>query len=244
VKASESDQRKLLDLQELDTRIQRNTRAARSLPQDLVLAELDKTSEALRIELVQADGSLEDARTELSRLESDAATVQARIDRDNALMLGTASVKDAQGIEHELDSLKKRRNDLDEIELTVMEQVEDREANVARVSTARADVTARIDEVRAERQAALDVITQERNNLDRDRNALVATLPADLVALYERQRERYGFGASHLERGMSSASGVRLNESDLVAIRAAAPDDVIMCPDSNAILVRTSESGL
>jgi hypothetical protein len=30
----------------------------------------------------------------------------------------------------------------------------------------------------------------------------------------------------------------------MVAIRAAAPDDVIMCPDSNAILVRTSESGL
>jgi len=29
-----------------------------------------------------------------------------------------------------------------------------------------------------------------------------------------------------------------------VEIRTAAPDDVLMCPDSEAILVRTSESGL
>jgi len=27
-------------------------------------------------------------------------------------------------------------------------------------------------------------------------------------------------------------------------VRAAAPDDVLLCPDSSAILVRTNESGL
>jgi hypothetical protein len=27
-------------------------------------------------------------------------------------------------------------------------------------------------------------------------------------------------------------------------IRAAAPDEVLLCPDSNAILVRTAESGI
>ena len=65
-----------------------------------------------------------------------------------------------------------------------------------------------------------------------------------MLALYERQRERYGFGASLLRGGVSSASGVKLNESDMATVRAAAPDDVLICPDSNAILVRTNESGL
>jgi hypothetical protein len=37
---------------------------------------------------------------------------------------------------------------------------------------------------------------------------------------------------------------VKLLENEMVAIRAAAPDDVIMCPSSDAILVRTAESGL
>jgi uncharacterized protein len=30
----------------------------------------------------------------------------------------------------------------------------------------------------------------------------------------------------------------------MAIIRAAAPDDVLLCPDSNAILVRTAESGI
>ncbi len=76
------------------------------------------------------------------------------------------------------------------------------------------------------------------------RQELVGSLPEELVALYERQRERYGFGASLLQRGISSASGVALTESDLQQVRQAAPDDVLLCPDSNAILVRTAESGI
>jgi len=37
---------------------------------------------------------------------------------------------------------------------------------------------------------------------------------------------------------------VTLTGSDLEMVRRAAPDEVILCPDSNAILVRTAESGL
>ena len=66
----------------------------------------------------------------------------------------------------------------------------------------------------------------------------MAGLPEDLVQLYERQRERYGVGVSELRGGVSSASGVQLTESDLQDIRQAADDDVVLCPDSNAILVR------
>ncbi|TPX03483.1 hypothetical protein FJ656_16930 [Schumannella luteola] len=69
-------------------------------------------------------------------------------------------------------------------------------------------------------------------------------MPTDLLELYEKQRARYGVGASHLRAGVSSASGVALNATDLNVVRAAAPDDVLLCPDSSAVLVRTAESGL
>jgi predicted nucleic acid-binding Zn-ribbon protein len=88
------------------------------------------------------------------------------------------------------------------------------------------------------------VIASESDAARSQRAAIVATVPADLMALYEKQRERYGVGASHLRARVSSASGVELTGSDLAAVRAAAPDAVLLCPDSNAILVRTDESGL
>ena len=66
-----------------------------------------------------------------------------------------------------------------------------------------------------------------------------ARIPADLVELYEKQRARYGIGAAAAaSRGVSMGSNVKLTESDLAVIRRAAPDDVVLCPDSGAILVR------
>ncbi len=71
-----------------------------------------------------------------------------------------------------------------------------------------------------------------------------AASPPTCWTLYEKQRARYGTGASFLQGGVSSASGVKLNESDMQVIRGRGPrDDVLLCPDSSAILVRTNESG-
>jgi predicted nucleic acid-binding Zn-ribbon protein len=47
-----------------------------------------------------------------------------------------------------------------------------------------------------------------------------------------------------LQRGITGASGVQLTPSELDAIRKSDPDAVLLCPDSNAILIRTAESGL
>jgi predicted nucleic acid-binding Zn-ribbon protein len=99
-------------------------------------------------------------------------------------------------------------------------------------------------DLEGERDGAMKLIDAERANAIANRSAIAAKVSDDLLALYEKQRLRYGSGASLLRGGVSLASGVKLNENDMVSIRAAAPDDVIMCPDSNAILVRTGESGL
>ena len=101
-----------------------------------------------------------------------------------------------------------------------------------------------LTEARAQYAAQSAALEAETATQRATRESIVAVLPDDLYALYERQRERYGVGASHLRAGVSSASGVALTESDLQDLRKAAPDSVILCPDSNAILVRTAESGL
>ena len=96
----------------------------------------------------------------------------------------------------------------------------------------------------AERDALLADIANERTHTAANRQTIAAKVPDDLLALYTKQRDRYGSGASLLQYGVSSANGVKLLENELQAIRAAAPDDVIICPSSDAILVRTNESGL
>jgi predicted nucleic acid-binding Zn-ribbon protein len=242
--ASPDAQARLLDLQALDTKIAQLTHRAKGLPQHAAIAALQAKIDALRIVGLEQAGAREDVLIELGRIESDVALVTARIKRDNERAQTSTSAKDAQAFEHELANLAKRQYDLEEIELTVMEKLEERESALA-VTTAEIDsLQAQIDVIGAERDAELVVLRGEIAAANDDRAAVAGTVPDDLLALYDKQRLRYGVGASHLRYGVSSASGVKLLENEMAEIRAAAPDAVIMCATSEAILVRTKESGL
>jgi uncharacterized protein len=242
--ASPEAQALLLDLQRIDTDLQRIAHRARTLPEQARLDELTALSASVRETVTERENALEDARLELSRVESDVELVEKRIARDEGLVQQSSSVKDIAGLEHEVASLKTRLSDLEEIELAIMEKVETLESEVADARSTRDAHEAAVAAATAARDEALGGLARDRDNQTADRADVAGRLPADLLALYEKQRERYGVGASHLRARVSSASGVELTGNDLAAVRAAAPDAVILCPDSNAILVRTAESGL
>jgi predicted nucleic acid-binding Zn-ribbon protein len=244
VKATPEHQKRLLNMQDIDTRLARLEHAEKSLSHDETLAALDTKLDNVVHRYGVSVGILEDARAELRRVESDVAVVEARIERDSARLQGTASVKDVQALEAELRSLTTRRSDLEDAQLEVMEKVEKCEGEYADIDTEREVIAQSMAEARTQRDLKLANLAQERAAALAERYELTASLPADLMALYERQRERYGIGAALLRGGVSLGSNVKLNESDLADMRRAAPDDVILCPDSSAILVRTEESGL
>ena len=234
----------LLDLQQFDTRLNQLDHRAKSLPELAELTQLAKQADEVRRTLNEQSGALDDVNAELKRTESDVEVVEARIKRDAERLQASSSVKDVAGLEHEIAALQKRLNDLEEIELVVMERVEEQQAAVNQTRAEFEALRARIADVEASRDAALATITAEREAAADDRRVLQTRVPNDLLALYEKQRARYGWGASLLQGGVSSASGVKLNESDMAVVRAATPDTVLLCPDSNAILVRTGESGI
>jgi predicted nucleic acid-binding Zn-ribbon protein len=244
LRAAPQDQEKLLDLQAIDTRTAQIAHAKRTLPQLSTLTTLASTADALRRRLAAEQGVLEDLRTELGRIESDVKVVETRMARDSQRLQTTASAKDAQGLEHELASLARRQSDLEDMELSVMERLETQEAVMAQLEAERAELSARREALEAERDDASAQLDAEAGELVGRRQTLVGDLPADLVELYERQRSRYGIGAALLRRGVSGGSNVALTGSDLAAVRAAAPDEVVLDPESGCILVRTAESGI
>jgi predicted nucleic acid-binding Zn-ribbon protein len=244
LKAAPEDQALLLELQALDTRLGRLAHRAATLPEAATVEELTVRRDDLHAVVRDRTGAWEDATAELARTESDVAVVEARMARDQERLQSTSSQKDIQALEQELAALAKRRSDLEDIELEVMQTVEDRAAELEESRAALAALDGSVAEAAAARDAAADAIAAERRQAEDDRGVLAARIPAELLALYEKQRARYGIGASHLERGTSSATGVMLGASDLGAVRAAAPDDVIVEEESGAILVRTAESGL
>ena len=166
-------------------------------------------------------------------------TVEQRLERDAGRLATTSSVKDVAGLEQEIASLRRRREALEDDELLLMEQVESVEAAAAVVETALRAVEERIAGLRTDREDALTgLVEQQRDATDR-RGALVTELPADLVKLYDQQRTRYGIGAARLVGAVSEGSNMSLTGADLASVRSAAPDAVVLDPESNCILVRS-----
>jgi predicted nucleic acid-binding Zn-ribbon protein len=244
LKAAPEDQALLLDLQAIDTKLQQLARRSEKLPEREAVEILTAKRTELERARAEQSGAVEDVRLELKRTEADVEVVQARVGRDTERLNSSASVKDVAALEQELQALGRRLSDLEDIELGVMETLEQREGELAATVAELAALASSITEATATRDAALAEIERERAHAAANRQTVAAKVPAELLALYEKQRERYGTGASHLRGGVSSASGVALAATEMTKIRAAEPDDVILCPDSSAILVRTAESGL
>ncbi|AWR21338.1 MAG: hypothetical protein RR853_07855 [Aurantimicrobium sp.] len=244
MKARPEDQLALLTLQERDNHITQLNHARKNIAEQAELAEVTASLREFSQSLIAAQGVLEDAKIELARIEDDVRVVDERIAKDKEREAGAASAKDLQALEAELASLATRKSNLEDIELVVMQSIEDAEVAVA-------DVLVERDAVEARRAALAQAVSTREAEIDAElaaetaaRTELAASLPADLVELYERQRARYGIGAALLTRRVTGGSGVELTSTDLDAVRAAAPDDVVICPDSSCILVRTNESGL
>jgi uncharacterized protein len=245
VKASPADQEQLLRLQAIDTRLQQLAHRLRSLPQTAELAALGERDTAVRGRRAEAVGALEDARTELGRIESDVEVVEKRIARDADRLTHTSSMKDVQALESELASLRKRLSDLEDGELVVMEKVEAAESDVAGIDRERAELAEAVAALESARDEAAGGLGTEREHAERDRATIAGTLPDDLLRFYEDRRVRGGgIGAALLQHRTCGGCTITLTGSDLEAMRRSAPDEVVQCPECDRILVRTAESGL
>ncbi len=244
MKASPADQRLLLDLQAIDTHVRQLDYAVAHLPESETITALQNELSESSAEFITRQGHVEDARIEIERIESDVAVVKQRMAADTAREAQSSNVKDVQALEAEIASLTTRLGNLEEMELEVMQRLEDAEKNLAELQVGRGELQRQISEAEVAREERARGIAAERAALLDQRAVIVSRVPSDLLALYEKQRDRYGIGAALLTRGISGGSGMALSESDLAKIRAASDDEVILCNDSNCILVRTEESGL
>lgn len=241
--ASPQHQRILLDVAELDRRLQQAEQQRSTPAQGARINELVKQRQEQLRELTALTGTRDDIRTELTRLESDVKVTEQRRARDAERLAGATNSKDAQALEHELGSLAKRISDLEDMELDVMGRLEEAEAAVAAQQALVAETTAEGTELTAQAKAAIAAATDEVRQLTRDRDAVTADVPADLLAEYSRRASR-GIAVGLLRRGTCEGCRMMLSGTHLNEIRRAAPDDVLSCPECGAILVRTDESGL
>lgn len=238
-KASPDEQHKLLTLAQLDADVLRAHRAEQEVWQDPALPEREQEVEAAQAARAEADSIVEEVQARLQASEAAVAKVQAHRDKDQRqLDAGAGTAQDLMALSHELETLSERQNALEEEELAIMEELEAAQAAAETAGSALEAAESRLAAHRGDLEERARARTGEHQEAQQARATCAADIDPQLLALYDKARARRGIGAARLFHGVSEGSGMKLAPGDLHEIVTAAPDDVVYCPDSGAILVR------
>ena len=240
MKASASDQRSILDIQQFDFQTTTLKNKAATLPE---LAEISSTTikhNNVRDLRIAAETEFSDVKRELARAEGDVEQIVTRIERDEKrLSSGTGSAKELEQTQHELGTLGARRAELEEVELEIMMRVDGIKERIAALTQEESDLTAVINDLNIRKENALAAVNAELETISADRTATTQSVQADFLALYEKIREgSNGIGAAILAGNQCKGCNLTLNTIELQRISALAEDEVVRCEECRCILVR------
>ena len=237
----------MLDVQELDSKLDALRHQLSTIPEATALAELTRGRSDVDDAARDARILVADLTEEQARADADVEQVKARRERDQG-MIDAGSISDPKALERmlgELESLARRIGALEDVEIDVMERLENAQADLEHRTAALEKIdteVATLEAVRAQKASDLDAGIAA---VAAERQEAVAGMPEDLMALYEKLRaSKGGVGAAMLRRKECQGCRLTLNAADLAVIAAKPADEVVRCEECDRILVRTIESGL
>ncbi|MDO4613271.1 MAG: hypothetical protein Q4B10_04330 [Actinomycetaceae bacterium] len=244
MKASLAAQRLLLDIQKLDREIAKVKHGGVDAEASRRRRDLDEERRRLHRQRLEKMTEAEDTKLEIERVESDLAQVRQRQTiQQGRLDAGEGSAKELIGLEDELVHIRRRIATLEERQLELMEVEEAAREAVIQTQMRRDEIDAELasaDTKQADRErdiaARVGVLQQERQ-------ALAENVPADLLDAYDDARSRTGgIGAVAVIGRRVEGMPMELSPLEADALRAAAPDDVVISDDYDVILVRVDPS--
>mgnify|MGYP000514712207 CR=1 FL=1 len=237
MKATESQQSDLLSLANLDLEISRSKSAIKNLSSGAQFSELREAQRGLAAKLIDARNALDTVELELKRSEADLALVEQRIAKDQARLNSTNNSKDAQGIQSELESLARRKSDLEDIEIAILDQQEAAKAVFATVSVDKAAVDDELAKGEAANEAEIMKLRSGLDLMTNDRAQQAARIAPELIELYDKKAAR-GVPVARLIGRECGACRISLGATAFNELDSLARDDIATCPECQAILVR------
>ncbi|NHE65527.1 hypothetical protein G9U53_14510 [Rhodococcus sp. D-46] len=238
-------QSKLLDLAGVDAELTRITHRRGALPEQQEVERLEAERISRKDASVAVEIQIDDIDRDIRKLEGEVDAVRQREDRDRTLLQsGSVGAKQLTELEHELGSLVRRQGLLEDELLEVMEQREALQANHDHAGAQLSQAEEELIDAKRRRDDAVADLDKAQERCAADRERLVGEFPADFLAVYEKQRSLGGPGAALLQARRCGACRIEIDRGEISRIAATPADVVVRCPECNAIMVRTKESGL
>lgn len=201
-----------------------------------VLAESDRVNLA-QSAADQAQSELVGTRAETHAAEQEVAAQKAKIDRNQKALYGGSvqNPKELEDLQLESQALARHLATLEDQLLEWMMQLEESEASY---QEAKAELEQAVVETEHQHRDLLDEreqLTAEVGRLTTEREAALASVGADELALYGKIKQNVGPTAMVLvDEGVCSACGLALPGSEQQKVRGG--DELVLCRQCGRIL--------
>ena len=239
MKASQSDQLQILDIQRMDFHVATLRNRLAALPEIADLLACTQRLAVVRDLEIAAQTQISDIKRELLRAEADVEQVVVRLERDEKrLSDGSAAPKELEKLQHEVETLSARRSELEEVELEVMLRIDSIKSRLDELRGEEERLTTTSTEIQFRKNSASSLIEEEIASTTSERNATSASVDAALLELYEKMRSNTGTGAAALREGRCDGCHLAINSVELGRIKTLASDEVVRCEECRCILIR------
>ena len=239
MKAAPSDQLQILDIQRMDFAVATFGNKLATLPEIAELLATTQRMAVVRDLAIAAETQISDIKRELLRSEADVEQVTTRLDRDEMRLAdGSASAKELEKLQHEVQTLSARRSELEEVELEIMLRIDSIKERLQELRAEEAVLVSSSEEIQSRKFAASQVIESEIASLVAERKAIAATVDGALLELYEKIRANSGTGAAAMREGRCDGCHLAINSVEISRMKTLASDEVVRCEECRCILVR------
>lgn len=237
MKATQELQLKLLELLAIDQLNARERREAAGIRSGAAFGELAEAQRLASTRVLELNNLLDEVSLELKRAETDLDLVEQRIARDEQHLKTAASAKDAQGITSELESLRKRKSNLEDAELELLERRDVIKAGLGAAESARSELESQLADLNSQAAAKLAKLESGLELRQAARATLAAQVPAELLELFEKKAAR-GIPIGRLVGSECGACHMSITAAPFAELSAVPADEIATCPECQAILVR------
>ncbi|MEA2703284.1 MAG: uncharacterized protein QOD63_1229 [Actinomycetota bacterium] len=195
----------------------------------------------LEVSLVDAQAVLAEVGRRQAGFEHELAVVESKLAEDQARLYSgeVGIIRELQALQAEIDALRRRKGDLEDRVLEVLDEREPLDVGLAALEAEQErafEEAAEVEGLVAAAQAEIDVELAAEVEA---RSTAGDGLPPAVVAEYDRLRVRLGgIGAAPLVNGRCGGCHLSLSASELDALRRQPPDALLCCEQCGRILVR------
>ncbi len=229
---------RLLELQEIDSAIDRLTARRRALESGAEVAVARSEADAAETALGELRLRIDAVAQDQKRLEReiDSLTQKAAAEEKRLFDGSVANAKELESLRREIEHLKGRRSDREDELLALMEEREEMDSAAKEAEAAAAASRAGVDEAAGSSAASLAGTLAELEARTSAREALVPAIDPELLELFQDLRaQKKGVGAAALVEGVCQGCHEKLSAVEIDRLKHT--EDVRRCEYCRRILV-------